>query len=204
MPDPSVNSWLEDELYHQYLRDRQTVDSGWKNVFESNGQTTTNGAPAVAEPVVERVVEHVEREEPKAPAPGDHLVPLRGPALRIAENMTASLDDPGRHQPARDAGESDRREPARSSISIAPLAGQSKLSYTHLMAWAIVKALEKIPALNQAFSEQGEESFRVTRRSRESGHRGGCGGQRTAARSLKVPYIKNARGDELCGVPGRV
>ena len=34
---PSVNSWLEDELYHQYLYDRQTVDSGWKQVFEADG-----------------------------------------------------------------------------------------------------------------------------------------------------------------------
>ncbi len=31
-PIPSVNSWLEDELYQQYLHDRQTVDSGWKSV----------------------------------------------------------------------------------------------------------------------------------------------------------------------------
>jgi len=33
---PSVNSWLEDELYHQYLYDRQTVDSGWKQVFDAD------------------------------------------------------------------------------------------------------------------------------------------------------------------------
>ena len=35
---PSVNSWLEDELYHQYLYDRQTVDSGWKQVFDADSE----------------------------------------------------------------------------------------------------------------------------------------------------------------------
>ncbi len=91
-PKPSINSWLEDELYHQYLHDRQTVDPGWKQVFETNGHVQpTNGTTAVAPPVT------VART-PAAPAtpvaPGDQLVPLRGPALRIAENMTASLSMP--------------------------------------------------------------------------------------------------------------
>ena len=36
---PSVNSWLEDELYQQYLYDRKTVDPTWNKVFESNGHT---------------------------------------------------------------------------------------------------------------------------------------------------------------------
>jgi len=42
--------------------------------------------------------------------------------------------------------------------------GQSKISYTHLVAWAIVKAVEKVPAINQAYSENGDESFRLTTR----------------------------------------
>ena len=77
-PKPSINSWLEDELYHQYLRDRQTVDADWKEVFESNGHAApANGAVAVA-PAPKTVA------APVAPvAPGDQLVPLRGPALRI-------------------------------------------------------------------------------------------------------------------------
>jgi pyruvate/2-oxoglutarate dehydrogenase complex dihydrolipoamide acyltransferase (E2) component len=41
--------------------------------------------------------------------------------------------------------------------------GQSKLSYTHLVAWAIVRAIDAVPAINQAYSERGDESFRITR-----------------------------------------
>ena len=43
-PDPGVNSWLEDELYQQYLHDRSAVDESWKHVFEETG----NGHPAAA------------------------------------------------------------------------------------------------------------------------------------------------------------
>jgi 2-oxoglutarate decarboxylase len=38
-PEFGINSWLEDELYQQYLHDRKTVDDSWKQVFESNGGT---------------------------------------------------------------------------------------------------------------------------------------------------------------------
>src|SRR6266849_6534896 len=36
-PKFGINSWLEDELYQEYLHDRRAVDEDWKEVFESNG-----------------------------------------------------------------------------------------------------------------------------------------------------------------------
>ena len=30
----NINSWLEDELYQQYLHDQSAVDESWKNVFQ--------------------------------------------------------------------------------------------------------------------------------------------------------------------------
>ena len=93
-PKPSVNSWLEDELYEQYRYDRGTVDTSWQQVFEGNGHNgaptspTTNGNVTVTHPPVALPAPEVPLSE------GDHLVPLRGPALRIAENMTASLSIP--------------------------------------------------------------------------------------------------------------
>src|ERR1700678_4448778 len=149
-PKPSVNSWLEDELYHQYLHDRQTVDADWKEVFESNGHAVpANGnapATAVAAPAPKAVA------APVTPlGPGDQLVPLRAPALRIAENMTASLTMPvatsQRVMPVKVIDENRRLINERRQM-----AGKSKISYTHIVAWAIVKAVETVPALNQAYS----------------------------------------------------
>ena len=77
-----INSWLEDELYQQYLHDRTAVDDEWKHLFEGNGGATPVSTapapkPAAAEPVLS----------------GD-LQPLRGIAGRIAENMAASVSIP--------------------------------------------------------------------------------------------------------------
>jgi len=47
-PEMGVNSWLEDELYQQYLRDRSTVDESWKHLFEASNGYVANGAHAVA------------------------------------------------------------------------------------------------------------------------------------------------------------
>src|SRR5229473_5201152 len=46
---PNINSWLEDELYQQYLRDRHAVDATWTEGFESNGQAAAQASTAVAQ-----------------------------------------------------------------------------------------------------------------------------------------------------------
>src|SRR5580700_3927736 len=93
-PEFGINSWLEDELYQQYLHDRKTVDDTWKQVFESNGGTPapTNGTPVVTTPGVTAPVTVTSAPAPaEKPSSGDQLLPLRGAAARIAENMNASL-----------------------------------------------------------------------------------------------------------------
>jgi 2-oxoglutarate decarboxylase len=90
---PDINSWLEDELYQQYHHDRQTVDASWKNVFEGNGHTVTPETAAAA-PAAPTTTALTEIPAATPISAGDQLVPLRGPALRIAENMTASLSIP--------------------------------------------------------------------------------------------------------------
>jgi len=162
MPDPQtpdVNSWLEDELHQQYLHDRRTVDASWSEVFEGNGHAAgaSEATPAPA-PTPTRVTETRVMETRQTPtttlAPGDQLIPLRGPALRIAENMTASLSMPvatsQRSMPVKVIDEN-----RRSINEYRARVGKSKLSYTHLVAWGIVRALDQAPALNQAFVNTG-------------------------------------------------
>ncbi len=96
-PEFGINSWLEDELYQQYLHDRKTVDDSWKQVFESNGGTPApaNGTPVVTTPGVTAPVTVTSAPAPaEKPSSGDQLLPLRGAAARIAENMNASLSIP--------------------------------------------------------------------------------------------------------------
>src|SRR5437016_10779025 len=86
-PDFGINSWLEDELYQQYLHDRKTVDESWKKVFESNGGAAPAGGngshTAIANGVPARATQPSNPQY--HPASGEQLVPLRGAAARIAD-----------------------------------------------------------------------------------------------------------------------
>src|ERR1700688_1388288 len=84
-PDSGINSWLEDELYQQYLRDHGAVDESWKHVFEKTGG---NGAPAAAQ------IAKPPAAAPVESATGEEWVPMRGGAARIAHNMDVSLAVP--------------------------------------------------------------------------------------------------------------
>ena len=199
---PSVNSWLEDELYHQYLYDRQTVDSGWKQVFDADSERLNpNGLPAngttiTIEPEFEAPSEMRALPAPAAGGPAvalgqdDQALPLRGPALKIAENMAASLTVPTatslRVLPVKVLDENRRAINTHRAAQ-----GQSKLSYTHLVAWAIVRAIEKVPALNDAFSANGHDSLRIHRGHVNLGLAVDVAGK-DGARSLKVPSLKSA------------
>src|SRR5437660_969854 len=121
-PASGINSWLEEELFHQYQFDRGSVDRGWVDLFNQGA------GPSPA------------KQDGKAVGASDQLIPLRGVAARIVENMTASLSIPTatsqRQVPVRIVEEN------RNLINKQrALQGKSKLSFTHLIAWAIVRAL---------------------------------------------------------------
>ena len=191
---PNINSWLEDELRQQFKHDRKTVDATWTAVLEGNGHTAAPAAARDSRAAVADPPRALALRAPEVPAVAvgvdDRLIPLRGPALRIAENMAASLSMPvatsQRSMPVKVIDENRRLiNQYRAS------AGQSKLSYTHIVAWSIVRAIEAVPAMNQAYSERGDESFRVARGHVNLGIAVDVAGK-DGARSLKVPGIKAA------------
>jgi multifunctional 2-oxoglutarate metabolism enzyme len=144
------------------------------------------------EPAKETSVVSSPKQEMKAVGASDQLVPLRGVAARIAENMAASLAIPvatsQRQLPVRVIEENRNIINKRRALQ-----GRSKLSFTHLMAWAIVKAVKANPALNHAFAENGGEQFRVVRSNVNIGLAVDVEGK-DGSRSLKVPNVKNADG----------
>src|SRR5215471_17250504 len=83
-PDLGINSWLEEELYQEYLHDHGAVDESWKEMFQNAPPATAPASAAAAVPA-------------PAPIPSDtsgELVPLKGAAARIAQNMAASASVP--------------------------------------------------------------------------------------------------------------
>jgi 2-oxoglutarate dehydrogenase E1 component len=173
-PEMGINSWFEDELYQEYLHDRSTVDESWKRVFEKPRAPQGNGGlPAVPES-----------------APGDELQPLRGAAGRIAENMSASLAIPLAAS-QRTIAVKVMDENRRIINQHRTLLGRGKVSYTHLIGWAIVKALEELPGLNHAYAERDGQPFRAVRQQVNLGIAVDVAGK-DGGRNLMVPNIRHA------------
>ena len=186
-PKPSINSWLEEELFQQYQHDQRTVDPSWRHEFEDAGATAVQPAgtrtPAAAETTA------VRRQLPPIDVgPTEQLVPLRGIAAKIAENMEYSLSMPLQpaHHPVKVIDENRRIINQHRT-----LAGKSKVSYTHLIGWAIVQALESFPGLNHAFLEKDGEAFRLVRQQVNLGIAVDVEG-RDGNRNLVVPNLKGA------------
>ena len=177
-PELGVNSWLQDELFQQYIHDRTTVDESWKELFDQPS------APAAARPA--------------APAPSaatlsvaadGFLEPLRGTPARIAENMAASVSIPLATS-QRTIAVKVMDENRRIINHHRTLTGKSKVSFTHLIGWAVVKAIEEFPVLNYAYTEKDGQPFRVVHPQINLGIAVDVAG-RDGARSLVVPNIKN-------------
>ncbi|HYH28014.1 MAG TPA: multifunctional oxoglutarate decarboxylase/oxoglutarate dehydrogenase thiamine pyrophosphate-binding subunit/dihydrolipoyllysine-residue succinyltransferase subunit [Actinomycetota bacterium] len=145
-----ANTWLVEEMYRRFLEDPAQVDEAWAEFFDGyrprGARPSTGDGPAPSAPA---------EEGTRSPAPGpsetpQDAQPLTGVAARIAENMTDSLQVPtatsARFIPAK-LLEENRRLINRS------LADRGKVSFTHLIGWALVRALEKVPAMKRSYLE---------------------------------------------------
>ncbi len=192
------------ELYAQYRLNPGTVGDDWRRTFEqfekaarASAASGSGAAPAAAAPASTPAV-----PAPAAAAsagrpapslrPGETLQPLVGGAATIARNMDASLSVPTatsqRVIPVKAMEENRRilnlhREAVR----------QSKISFTHLVAWAIVRALEKHPGMNDAYAEAEGKPQRVRKPHVNLGIAVDVA-KRDGSRSLLVPNIKLAEG----------
>src|SRR5258708_40230501 len=179
----NINSWLEDELYQQYLHDHGAVDESWKSVFEKHAPSTNGTTPGAQQA---GLVEPGQVE----PGPSEQLIPMRGASARVAQNMEASLSVPlatsQRTIPVKVIDENRRIINHHRT-----LVGKSKVSYTHLIGWAVVKALKSHPGINNAFVENQGQPFRLVRDKINLGVAVDVEGK-DGTRNLVVPNIKNA------------
>ena len=169
------------ELYAQYRLNPGAVGDDWRRTFEQfEKRTHAGGGVRTDSSALPAGTPDLQPPAPPAPGaavpgavqvpparaaaptlrPGEKLLPLVGGSATIARNMDASLAVPTatsqRVIPVKAMEENRRilnhhREAVR----------QSKISFTHLVAWAIVRALEKHPGLNDAYAEAEGRPQRV-------------------------------------------
>jgi 2-oxoglutarate dehydrogenase E1 component len=171
------NAWLVEDMYDRYRTDPSSVSESWAEFFADYrpvaAQTATAVAtdgPAQPRPVPSPPVASPEpSRSPSVPAGAvpsgassnglvdadEKAVPLRGAAGRIVANMEASLGVP--------TATSVRAVPAKLlEVNRKILNNQlfrttgGKVSFTHLIGYAVLKGLAAVPAMNATFVDDSD------------------------------------------------
>ncbi|HEY0367849.1 MAG TPA: multifunctional oxoglutarate decarboxylase/oxoglutarate dehydrogenase thiamine pyrophosphate-binding subunit/dihydrolipoyllysine-residue succinyltransferase subunit, partial [Pyrinomonadaceae bacterium] len=197
-----ANATYVQTLLERFRSNPELVDDSWRAYFSeltSNGATatvaTTDGDGAAAPPRGSAAPAAAPAPAP-APAPETksqlegEVLPIRGPALKIVENMQSSLSVP--------TATSERRIPVKLLDENRRIINQhlaendrGKASYTHLIAWAVLRALDAFPQLNDGYAEVNNTPSRVKRKSVNLGVAIDLT-KKDGSRTLLVPNIKNA------------
>ncbi|HEX4823665.1 MAG TPA: multifunctional oxoglutarate decarboxylase/oxoglutarate dehydrogenase thiamine pyrophosphate-binding subunit/dihydrolipoyllysine-residue succinyltransferase subunit [Candidatus Polarisedimenticolaceae bacterium] len=165
------NAGYVDEVYRRYLANPESVSEAWREFFEDYKPQTAEPSPA------------------HETAPPDAR-PLSGIAARIAGNMEASLAIPTATSVRTIAVkllEENRRIVNRHQAAFSA----AKISFTHLIGWAVLRALEKHPVMNGAYEEVAGVPHARAPRSVNFGV--AVDTERKGERILVVPNVKNAQ-----------
>ncbi|MCU1430054.1 MAG: kgd [Actinomycetia bacterium] len=164
------NAGLVEEMYRLYRDNPQAVSAGWREFFadyvpRGSAASPPPSAPASPAPPAPAVaVQPAAPTAPPAPLPaaangraplvleGEEALPLRGAAARVVTNMEASLGVP--------TATSVRSVPAKLlevnrqilNNHLSRTRG-GKVSFTHLIGFAVVRALARVPVMNSSYGE---------------------------------------------------
>jgi len=216
------NAWLVDEMYEQYLENPGSVSESWRDFFADyqRDSDVTASVPDQSLPATGRTGETGQitavkaGEPPKAPTPApapapaeraperstgisaDGTVevpgePMRGASALIAKNMEQSLQVP--------TATSFREVPAKLlEVNRRVINGYltrtrgGKVSFTHIIGYAIVKAIhETVPSMNNQFLEGPDGKPRLVRRE-HVGFGLAVDVEKAGGRTLLVPVIRDA------------
>ncbi len=183
------NAWLIEEMFRQYKESPHSLSESWREFFTDYRPlgTPSNDVPsATATPAAIKK----EDDNGHAVAIPEGAVPLRGGSARIVENMERSLAIPTatsvRAMPVKLLEENRRVL----NQYLADTTG-AKMSFTHLIAWAIVKALKAMPVMKNSFLHANDTAYKVVPEHVNLGIAVDVA-KKDGTRTLFVPNIKQA------------
>jgi 2-oxoglutarate decarboxylase len=209
-PSFGANSWLVEEMYEQFRSDPDSVSATWREFFDdykaispapvaTAAASASAAAPVVAAPSAAPAV----NAAPAAPVAGTPVVngaapadevgePIRGAGVAIAANMERSLTVPTatsfRNVPAK------LLEVNRSVINgYRSRTGQGKVSFTHLIGYAIVRAIaDAVPNMNNTFATGADGKPRLVRNPHVNMGLAVDVSKSDGSRTLVVPVLRDA------------
>ncbi len=203
-----ANASYVEGLLDRYKSDANSVDESWRKYFgdllsgnapseQNNGQTVAKqeqvSAPKVEAKSETKPTQTAAKSETKAETKvgeGVEVKKLIGVAKVIVENMEESLTVPTatsvRNVPVKILEEN--RRIINENLRVQ---GRGKVSYTHLIAWAIIKALKEYPSLNFSYGFVNGAPARLENESVNLGIAIDIE-KKDGSRNLYVPSIKNS------------
>ncbi|HWH03101.1 MAG TPA: multifunctional oxoglutarate decarboxylase/oxoglutarate dehydrogenase thiamine pyrophosphate-binding subunit/dihydrolipoyllysine-residue succinyltransferase subunit [Gemmatimonadales bacterium] len=185
-------------MYEQYLRDPSSVGEEWRALFD-NGHLTELPVIPTDRSEVMREVGSGKREAgatsqaatlPASPLPlPPGATPMTGPAARLVLNMTESLSVPTATS-FRDIAV-DVLDARRKTLNGQLAAKNKKVSFTHLIGWAIVQAAREFPVMTHSFHEYDGKPHRLDPQNVSLGLAVDVE-KKDGTRALVVPVIKHA------------
>ena len=181
-------------MYEQYLRDPASVGEEWRNLFDNGKVADLPVIPTDrAEVLGRREKGEVPSVAPQSTSPISPLpaglTPLTGPAARLVQNMTDSLSVPTAtsfREVAVDTLDARRKE-----LNAGLAASGKKISFTHLIGFAIVQAAKQLPVMTHAFQELEGKPHRLDPQGVNLGLAVDVE-KKDGSRALVVPVIKHA------------
>ncbi|MEM1333871.1 MAG: 2-oxo acid dehydrogenase subunit E2, partial [Actinomycetota bacterium] len=211
------NSWLVEEMYERFVDDPSSVGRQWQEFFADYRSDTPSVAAAAAQsPEVRAIAEQhgdVDAATPlpappppaaAAPAPATPAAateppveeepgaPIRGAGAAIVRNMEASLEVPTatsfRNVPAK------LLEVNRKVINgFRTRSGQGKVSFTHLIGFAVVRAIaDALPAMQNTYVEGADGKPRLVENDHVNMALAVDKEKPDGSRTLLTPVIKGA------------
>lgn len=186
-----LNESYVEILRSQWVENPLSLPKEWRDYFE--GAQNISRAKEAEKTAQKPAGEVLAKEEVKkvSQEPKEQSTPLLGIAKKIAENMTESLSVP--------TATSVRTIPVKvleeNRLIINEYLtddAQPRCSYTHIIAFALVRALQKFPNLNSGFLEQDKKPLKLTRNDINLGLAIDLPGK-DGSRTLVVPNIKAAQ-----------
>jgi multifunctional 2-oxoglutarate metabolism enzyme len=223
------NDWLVDDMYRRFQQDPESVSAAWREFFEDyrprgskasdNGERPAKAGATAAGRTGEAAVPTPQRsggaegtaapqqkgelapsDSPESDARASEAVALKGASAAIVRNMEASLTVPTatsvRSIPAK------LLEENRRVINEYLSRGRGgKVSFTHIIGWAIVRALQAVPALNSSYVGTDGQPGVIRHKAINLGLAVDMQ-RKDGTRTLLVPNIKDAGSLDFAGFHG--
>ena len=155
--DYGVNAGYVQDIYEQWMHDPSSVEGTWREIFA----LAAGEAPVAAKKAAPAPAGPARPTGPGVPQGEGELEPLRGVAGKIVTNMEASLSIPTATSVRTIAAKilSENRALLNEHLMVR---AYSKASFTHILAFALVKAMAEFPSVQSSYVEVEGKGHRFT------------------------------------------